>query len=1037
MIKAKIFLLVLCIVAIPTFLAGQANKGYTEALNEYKEARELFDKEKYAVAQEQFKDVLDAFSESSEYRINAEYYIAICAIELFNEDAEYLISQFISKYPESSKVNQAYFNMGKFQYRQEQYQNVVRWLEKVNTNRLDDRVLSEYRFKLGYSYYKIGSSNNASDELYEIKDKNTKYSSPALYYYSHIAYENGNYQTALEGFKQLMDNKTFAPIMPYYITQIYYFQEKFEEVIDYAPQYVKSATTKRMPEIAKIIGDSYVNLNNYDSALTYLELHKEKSEKLSRQDYYQIGYTAYKLEEYDNAIENFEEVTDEDDELAQSAYYHLADCYLNTNNENKAKLAFEFASKLDHDPEIKENALFNYAKITFQLRNTPFNAAINAFKDYIEKYPDSDNIDEAYNYLVQAYLNSNNYQDALKSLEQVDDMDVSLEKAYQKVAYFRALELYNNRHYDEAILVFNKSLQYEQYDKNIAALTQYWRAESYYQLEKYEDAAASYNSFLMLPGAFSTPVYDKAHYNLGYAYFQQKKYPEAIEWFRKFINLSRSKEPKYLADTYIRLGDCYFLRRSFSLAVANYNQALEVNVWDQDYAMFQSSIAMGLQGQHDQQISSLQTLIDKYPQSNYSDDAHFEIGRSYMDIDNPERAIEYFEKLVDEYSSSQYVKRALVQLGLIHYAQNENEEAIEYLKRVIAEYPGTAEAKNALNGLKNVYVDMDRVDDYVTYVDGLDDDFAEVSSGEQDSLTYTSAERTYMEQGCDKAIQSFQKYLRNFRNGAFTVNAHFYMADCYHRNDEFDKALEHYEYVIDRSRNEYTEQSLAAAAGIYYDNDNYEEALELYERLEKEAEESANIMDARTGQMRILYDFGDYDKAVDAADKVLHTDKISDRLQREALYIKGKSLFELEEYQRARKELQRIAEEVNSKEGAEARYLIAEIYFKQEEWEVAENEILDFIEQNSSQEYWKARSFILLADVYLAMEDSFQAKHTLKSIVENYEPVDDDDDIIELAKEKYNEIIEQEKFEMDSDSIENVEIQFPDEGDTGDSDSSN
>ncbi|MFP4447478.1 MAG: tetratricopeptide repeat protein [Bacteroidales bacterium] len=1031
MIKAKSIFFVLFIIFLPVLIQAQANQGYNEALQAYKEASELFDNEKYALAQKQFDEVKDDFPENSEYRINAEYYIAICSIELFNNDAEYLISQFISKYPESSKVNQAYFNMGRFQYRQERYDQVVHWLEQVDEDKLPNSQLSEYYFKLGYSFYKVDNSQKASEKLYEIKDKNTKYSSPALYFYSHIAYENENYQTALEGFQQLTDNKTFAPIMPYYITQIYYFQEKFEKVIDYAPQYVQSATTKRMPEIAKIIGDSYFNLNNYDSAMTYLELHKEKSKNINRQDYYQLGYTAYKLEEYDKAIENFEEVTDEDDELAQSAYYHLADCYLETDRENKAKLAFEFASKLDHDPEIKENALFNYAKITFQLRNTPFNAAIKAFKEYIKQYPDSENIDEAYNYLVQAYLNSNNYKDALSSLDQLDEMDVSLEKAYQKVAYFRALELYNNRYYIEAIPVFNNSLNYSKYDKNIAALAQYWKAEAFYQIDKYEDAAKSYNAFLMSPGAFSTPVYDKAHYNLGYAYFHQEDYPEAIKWFRKYININRSDNSKYLADTYIRLGDCYFLRRSFSLSVENYNKALDIDVWDQDYAMFQSSIAMGLQEQPKEKIARLRKLIDNYPESTYSDDAYFELGRSYLNIDNKDKAIESYKKIVDDYSSSKYAAKSFVQLGLIYYSKDENEQAKKYYERVIAEYPSTPEAKNALTGLKNIYVDMDRVDDYFAYVNGLDEDFAEVSSSEQDSLTYISAERKYMDKGCDEALPSLEKYLRNFPNGNFTLNAHFYMADCYQSNNDLEEALKHYEYVLDKQGNEFTEQALSSAAGIYYNQEEYEKALELFQRLEKEAQENVNILDARIGQMRILYRFSEYEEAVDAADKVLHTEKISDREEREAVYIKGKSLFEQEEYQRALKELQRISDEVNSEEGAEAKYLIADIYFRMDELKTAESEILDFVKQNSSEEYWKARSFILLADVYMAMDDSFQAKHTLKSIVENYDPVDEDDDIIELAKEKYNEIIEKEKYEMGSDTTEQeVEIEFPeDEGD--------
>jgi hypothetical protein len=48
-----------------------------------------------------------------------------------------------------------------------------------------------------------------------------------------------------------------------------------------------------------------------------------------------------------------------------------------------------------------------------------------------------------------------------------------------------------------------------------------------------------------------------------------------------------------------------------------------------------------------------------------------------------------------------------------------------------------------------------------------------------------------------------------------------------------------------------------------------------------------------------------------------------------------------------------------------------------------------------------AKSFILLADNYVALKDIFQAKSTLQSIIENYEG---DDDILPTAKEKLQAI---------------------------------
>ena len=424
---------------------------------------------------------------------------------------------------------------------------------------------------------------------------------------------------------------------------------------------------------------------------------------------------------------------------------------------------------------------------------------------------------------------------------------------------------------------------------------------------------------------------------------------------------------------------------------------------DQDYSLFQRAFALGLLGRSQKKISSLERLISQYTESPYIDDAYFEMGRSYMSMEQQQEAIQYFSRLVEEYSSSSYTKQALVQLGLIHYNLNNNDKALRFYKRVVDHYPGTEEAKDALTGIKNIYVDMNRVNDYFNYVNGLGD-FARVSISEQDSLTYIAAEKIYMEENCENAIEFFRKYLRKFPNGSFNVNAHFYLADCFHRRGDTGQALEHYNQVIDHTRNNFSEEALSGAARINMQQENYVAALEQLGQLEKIAEVQRNLVFSRVGQMNAAFRIQKYGDAFEMADKVLHTDKVNAREKRDAHFVRAKVFFRREHYDKALDAFRIIADEVNSPQGAEAKYRIAQIYYKQEEYKVAENEIFDFVQQNSSQEYWKARSFVLLADVYQAMGDLFQARHTLKSILENYQPVNEQDDVLTIAEKKYQKI---------------------------------
>ena len=50
---------------------------------------------------------------------------------------------------------------------------------------------------------------------------------------------------------------------------------------------------------------------------------------------------------------------------------------------------------------------------------------------------------------------------------------------------------------------------------------------------------------------------------------------------------------------------------------------------------------------------------------------------------------------------------------------------------------------------------------------------------------------------------------------------------------------------------------------------------------------------------------------------------------------------------------------------------------------------MNFIDKNTPHQYWLAKSFIVLAKTYEKQNDLFQATHTLKSVIENYEVKDD------------------------------------------------
>jgi TolA-binding protein len=85
---------------------------------------------------------------------------------------------------------------------------------------------------------------------------------------------------------------------------------------------------------------------------------------------------------------------------------------------------------------------------------------------------------------------------------------------------------------------------------------------------------------------------------------------------------------------------------------------------------------------------------------------------------------------------------------------------------------------------------------------------------------------------------------------------------------------------------------------------------------------------------------------------------------------------------------------------AEAKYNLALIEFRMGNYKECEELIFSYINQLASYDYWLAKIFILLADNYLIQDNIFQARHTLESVIENY----DGDDLRSIARAKLQDI---------------------------------
>ena len=989
------------VATVMMFWSGIKGQNTSKNIREeaFERGVELFEKGKYAAAQKTFKAFLKDKEAviNDEYISEAYYYDAVSAQLLNNNDAEYKLTEYIRNFPQSSRISMACFYLANYYYADKDYSNALKHYRKVEPSQIDKSVTAEYDFKFGYSLFQGGNQRKAKEYFSRVMTTESRYANSALYYYAHIQYEEGEYELALNKFEKLLDDKKFAGIVPYYIAQIYFYLDKDEEFLELSPTLIEKSNDSRKAEIQQMTGEVYYKQGSYGKALEYYE---QANEIIPQKNDYQMGYCHYQLGDYQKAVPYFERYAMVDDSIAQNALYHLGDVYLKLDDKVKAQAMFLQVSKMDYDAKLKEDALYNHAKLACEIGNNPYNESIKSFQNYLKLYPNTSRKNEINEILTSLYFTVRNYKSAITLIESLPERSVKIDEAYQRILLNRGIELYNEHKYDKAISMFKKATKVGM-DKNVMGQAYYMLGETNYQITNFEEAKANYEQFLTI-GETESASYKNALYTMGYIYMMEKEYSKSRQMFFDYIKQANYiDDKKFIDDATNRIADNFFVQKSFKDAVVYYDKVIAADAAAADYAMYQKGLCYGALCRYQDKIDCLNLLMSKYPNSKYVMTSNFEIANTLLLNDDAEMALKFYNVFVMKYPKSSYTKEALLKIGIINFNLNNEEEALVALDKVLKNYPGTAEARDALLTIKNIYINQNRVDEYFTYV--KQNTKMSISTVEQDSLTFYAAEARYMEADCQAAIPAFEKYLKDFPNGLFTLTANYYLADCQLRSGSMWKALPYYEYVANQPKSQYTEVALLNVANIALNIKNYAKSNEYFTKLAETSEIESNVLQASVGVMRTWYLLENYNNAIQSAVNLLQNNKLTNDVKEEAQYTVAVSYHNMGDTASSRQAFELLKQSTNGAYVGEAYYREAEAYFARGDMKGAEQVILT-ITVSPVSDYWLAKSFILWADIYYKAGNKLQAKQTLQSIIENY----DGEDLIAEAQTKYDNIIAEE-----------------------------
>ena len=311
----------------------------------------------------------------------------------------------------------------------------LRGYEGIPASAFDADKRGDLLFRRAFCRLNTKDYDGAAAELRQLR-ADSQYSEHSAYYLAYVDYARGDYDSAEQAFSAIRKNSRFWGEAQFYLCQIDFKKEKYSDVVSAG----KDLLDKKLPaematELNRMLGESQYHLGNSAEAIGYLTDYVNAVDAPERSALFALGVCEFRKGDYENAKTHVGAVTDADDVMAQSAYLFMGQMYLKDDNLNAAALAFEKAYKMPYDESTRETAFYNYALAQSRGGRTPFSSSLKLFQDFLNKFPNSRYASNVEDYIINSYMTSKDYDNALLCIEALKSPSAKMMKAKQNVLY--------------------------------------------------------------------------------------------------------------------------------------------------------------------------------------------------------------------------------------------------------------------------------------------------------------------------------------------------------------------------------------------------------------------------------------------------------------------------------------------------------------------------------------------------------------------------------------------------------------------------
>lgn len=958
--------------------------GQTTKTDAFRQAVEFYDRGMFERAESIFSEIA-----ASGQDVMAKGYEALCAVRRQSVGNRNLADQYISEYPYSGLIPQIRFYNALNLFDEQNFSTASAEFARIDMRSLKNSQVPEFIFKQAYSLFELDEYDRA-EELFSKAEKMpySDYTAPSRYSLGYIEYVRKNFEESFDWFSKAAKDPRFTEQAVPYMIECRYMLKDYSYVISNGDAALDRVTPERKRQLARFISESYLSEGNAAKAREYYEIFGEGAKEMDDADLFYAGSVMYSTGDYKGAVDKFSRMTSRADSIGQIANYEMAYSYIRTGNKVAAMDAFKAASSQPWNEDIREDAHFNYAKLSFDLNNNP-----SVFNEYMKAYPGKKKDDIIYGYIALACLYGHDYAAAVDAYSNIDLLDSRQKVNYMKANYLRAHQLIEGGGWRDAVPLLKAASYYSDKRDPFNQIARYWLGESYFRSGQYDQAIDVYTTLYNNSALEGKPEGALIPYDLAYCYFKKDDYDGAAKWFDEYL---ASSKPAKGEDAAARRADCDFLRKDYPSAIKLYEAAIARFPYkDNLYPYLQAGIAYGLTGDRKGKVKVLSSVEEADPSAEFYPEAMYELGRAYVAASDNESAISVFRKLGTSTKDNTIIARSLIELGMISRNMSEYDNALDCYKKVIDLMPDTDYAADALSAIESIYQSEGRGDEFLDYAE-LIGATRDKTDAEKEQMYFNAAEQVFMTENYSKAISSLKSYLDRYPQGVNVAQTQYYLAECHRNLGQKELACDWYQKSLETEPSGLcSENATLRLAGLSFELEHFKDAYSYYRSLLSIARLDANRHTARAGMMQSAFRGLDYQEAIACAD-ALKADKASSAAEkRQADYVCAKSSLSLGERDKAYALFRSLSSEPSDAEGAEATYMLIQDAYDQGNYSTVQSMVHKFAADAPNQSYWLAKAFIVLGDSFAEQENYAQAKATFESIRDGYTPQGKSDGVLD------------------------------------------